>query len=327
MEGQNLACNSSKSVCSKSICCSVPQKPITPCVANLCQVSYTTTCSVTCKYCGSENVVKYGKKGNTQYYLCRDCKHTFAGNDALPGMRFPPEQIAAAVSMFYDGLSIDAIRRQLNSQYQIYPSDSTVYDWVIRFTKAAVEKAQNINLHVGGIWVADETVLKLDRGIQVWFWDIEDSKTRFLLASHMSVSRGTNDARQLMMKAYQRAKRSPRVIITDKLAAYLDGIELVFGADTKHIQTRGFTVEPNTNLIERFHGTLKARTKVMRGMQNRETAKLIMDGWLVHYNFFRPHESLGDRTPASVANASFPYHTWKAVVIGDNVKGQGCVSI
>jgi transposase InsO family protein len=79
-------------------------------------------------------------------------------------------------------------------------------------------------------------------------------------------------------------------------------------------------VEPNTNLIERFHGTLKARTKVMRGMQNRETARLIMDGWLVHYNFFRPHEALGNKTPGEMAKVGFPYKTWKDVVIGDYPK-------
>ncbi len=39
-----------------------------------------------------------------------------------------------------------------------------------------------------------------------------------------------------------------------------------------------------------------------------------MDGWLVHYNFFRPHMSLNDRTPASVAGIRFPYRNWKDVV-------------
>ena len=48
-------------------------------------VSYTETISIYCKYCGSKNVVKNGSKNNLQYYLCRDCNHTFAGNNALPG--------------------------------------------------------------------------------------------------------------------------------------------------------------------------------------------------------------------------------------------------
>ncbi len=78
-------------------------------------------------------------------------------------------------------------------------------------------------------------------------------------------------------------------------------------------------VQPNTNLIERFHGTLKARIKVMRGLKKPETALEILDGWLVHYNFFRPHESLGDTTPAEKAGIKFPFKNWLDVVIQSGV--------
>ena len=36
-------------------------------------------------------------------------------------------------------------------------------------------------------------------------------------------------------------------------------------------------------------------------------------GWLVHYNFFRPHMSLRDMTPAQVAGIRFPFRNWKDV--------------
>ena len=97
--------------------------------------------------------------------------------------------------------------------------------------------------------------------------------------------------------------------MTDKLRAYLDGVELAFGSETKHVQTKPFTVQQNTNLIERFHGTLKDRTKVMRGLKSRESAKLLTDGWLVHYNYLRPHETLR-KTPAEAAGIKFPYKDW-----------------
>jgi len=202
--------------------------------------------------------------------------------------------------------------------YHVYPSDSTVYEWIIKFTRAAVEEAVISDINVGDTWVADETVLKMDEGKDVWFWDIIDDKTRFLLASYLSLTRTTASAKILMNKAAERAGKSPKVVITDKLAAYLDGIELSFGAETKHIQSKGFKVEPNTNLIERFHGTLKARTKVMRGMRNKETAKLITDGWLVHYNFFRPHEALNNKTPAEAAKSTFKHKGWQDVVLGSH---------
>ncbi len=255
------------------VCSVAPTVESSP-IAQMGQVTYTTTCTIRCKFCGSDNVVKNGvRTGQIQYYKCRNCGRAFAGNNALEGMQYPPDQIAAAISLFYDGLSIDNIRKQLNSLYQVYPSDSTVYEWIVRYSKVAVNDAKLSNIKVGSIWIADETVLILDQHVKVWFWDILDSDTRFLLASHMSVTRGTKDAQALMEKAWGRAQKTPRIIYTDKLAAYLDGIELTFGADTKHKQGGPFDVGNNTNLIERFHGTLKARTKVMRGMRNMETAR------------------------------------------------------
>jgi len=294
-------------------CPNPPDTEIKPCTAYLEEVTYTQTITIICKYCGSKNVVKYGTKGGTQYYLCRDCKHTFAGNDALPGMRFPPDRIAEAINLFYDGLSIDKIRRQIDSIYHVYPSDSTVYEWVVRFSKVATRAAVFSNIKVGNLWMADETVLSIG-GHNLWFWDIIDDKTRFLLASRVSLTRTTRDARALFEQAAIRADKAPKTVVTDKLYAYLDGLELAFSADTEHIQSQGFTLQPNTNLIERFHGTLKSRTKVMRGLKNIESAITFTDGWLIHYNFFRPHEALGNRTPGEVARANFPYKSWMDVV-------------
>lgn len=95
--------------------------------------------------------------------------------------------------------------------------------------------------------------------------------------------------------------------------AYPDGIEQTFGSETKHIQGKPFTEENSTNLIERFHGTLKSRTKIMRGLKKLETAKLFSEGWLAHYNFFRPHETIG-KTPAEKAEVKFPYANWANIV-------------
>ena len=74
------------------------------------------------------------------------------------------------------------------------------------------------------------------------------------------------------------------------------------------------TARPGTQLIERFHGTLKARTKVMRGLKTRQSAKLITDGWLIHYNFFRPHEGIGGKAPAEKAGVKLPFRNWLDVV-------------
>jgi len=267
---------------------------------------------IACKYCQSGNVIKYGKYKGTQYYYCKNCKRKFAGLDTIPKMQYPTSQVSDVLNMYYEGLSLAEIRRNLIQQHNSYISDVTALNWVRRFSKPVIMEANKYKPDVGRVWVADETVIDID-GKNIWLWDIIDTKTRFLIASHMSYTRTTKDAQALMKQAYDRTGKIPRVIYTDKLQAYLDGIELTFGADTKHRQGSPFDVESSTNLIERFHGTIKSRTKVMRGLHTLESARLFMDGWLVHYNFFRPHMSLKDRTPASVAGIRFPYRNWKDV--------------
>ena len=55
----------------------------------------------------------------------------------------------------------------------------------------------------------------------VYFWDIIDFKTNFLLASHVSFSRGASEAKELMKLAEQRAGKTPKIVITDKLRSYM----------------------------------------------------------------------------------------------------------
>jgi transposase-like protein len=266
-----------------------------------------------CKNCGSNAVYKFGTYKGTQLYMCKSCKRKFADNKALPRMRTPTDQISDALNMHYEGMSLNAIKRNLKQQNNYDVSDVAIYKWIDRFTGAAIRETRDLHPKVGDVWVCDETVLDID-GKNVWFWDIIDEKTRFLLASRVSLTRTSKDAESLMRKASERAGKIPQKIITDKLAAYLDGVEIAFGADTEHVRSKGFTVQPNTNLIERFHGTLKDRTKVMRGLKNIESAIEFTEGWLVHYNFFRPHSALGDKTPAEVAGLQSPYRNWADIV-------------
>ena len=95
---------------------------------------------------------------------------------------------------------------------------------------------------------------------------------------------------------------------------HIDGVELSFGSDTEHVRTSPFNIEQNTNLIERFHGTLKERTKVMRDLKNVETAMRFVDGWLIHYNYIRPHMSLDGKRPAEMAGINYGFKNWSELI-------------
>jgi transposase-like protein len=206
-------------------------------------------------------------------------------------------------------MPLDAVPGHLKQQHDIDMSESGIYNWVIRFAREAVERARDFKPNIGDTWVADETMIDVG-GRKVWYWDIIDADSRFLLASRISLTRTTKDAALLMHKAATRAGKTPKRVVTDKLNVYLDGVELTFGADAKHVQSAPFVTEDSTNLIERFHGTLKDRTDVIRGFKNLETAQLLTDAWLVYYNFMKEHTSLNDRPPAVAMGKPVPFHDW-----------------
>ena len=265
---------------------------------------------IACKYCGETGVVKFGTYKGVQRYWCKICKRKFKADDTTFHMKLDTNLVSSALNMYYEGMSIKAIRRHLQQEHLIAPSTATIYEWIQKYTQYAVDTQDGCKPEVGSIWVADETVLKLD-GENVWFWDIIDRKTRFLLASRLSHSRTTQDAQILMNRAIKTAGKEPKAVITDKLASYLD---VSYGKGAEHRQGGPFNIENNSNLIERFHGTLKARTKVMRGLKNFESALEFMKGWLVHYNYLRPHESLNNSTPAEVAGIEYPYRNWAEII-------------
>jgi transposase-like protein len=266
---------------------------------------------VVCKYCNSPSVVKYGFVEGTQKYLCKECGRKFSADDHLYRMKTPASQVSSALNDYYDGKSIGDICRSSLAEHGSQPSTKTVYGWITKYTDEAVNQFRNYHPKVGDTWVADETVLRID-GANIWLYDIIDEKTRFMLASRIALSRTTDDARKLMESAAKCAGKHPSVVRTDKNYSYLDGIELAFGADTEHRLGSPFTVkkEDSTSLIERFHGTLKSRTKVMRGLKSIETAIQFADGFLTYYNYLRPHEKLDGRTPAEAAGIDYPLKTW-----------------
>jgi len=266
---------------------------------------------VNCKYCKSENVIKYGKYGCVQLYFCKACDSKFKDNDYLFHMKTPANQVTSALNMYYEGMSIKAIRRNLYQEHGNMPSTATIYWWIMKYTQYATDSIKDYKpKEIGDSWVADETVVEID-GKNIWLFDIIDEKTRYLLATRLTRSRTTQDAQMLIDRAIKTAGKEPKTVTTDKLASYLD---VRYGKDAEHRQGGIARVEDNTQKIERFHETLKQRTKTMRGLKNLESAHDFLNGWLVHYNYLRPHTALDDKTPAEVAGIDFPYKNWADII-------------
>ncbi|MDD5128009.1 MAG: DDE-type integrase/transposase/recombinase [Dehalococcoidales bacterium] len=231
--------------------------------------------AVKCKLCGSAHVVRYRRRKGVQRWWCKTCKRKFVDNKAISGMKTPIEQVASAISMYYEGMSLNAIRRQFQQMHNYLPSDSTIYEWIDRFRQKAVDEANKQTPKVGDTFIADETVLRVG-GKKYWLIDIMDADTRFFICSYISHNRSIRDIKAAFEKAYELTKKYPKTVVTDGWGAYPDGIEQAYGANTKHKLGSPFvTTDNNTNLIERVQGTVKDRTKVLRGLKTKETAEVL----------------------------------------------------
>jgi putative transposase len=235
-------------------------------------------------------------------------------NARIHKMKTPAKQIASALGMYYSGMSLDGVQQQFKQVYGLDMSESNYWNWVQRFTKEAIKEARNFKPIVGDRWVADETYMKLGKR-NVYFWDIMDTHTRYLLASHVSFTRTGRDAKALMDLAQKRAGKSPRVVVTDKLAAYIMAVEDTFGADSKHRRGGPFySVEDSTSQIERFHRTLEQRTKIFQKYKDIDDIRLLTDGWLINYNFFKQNEGCGNIPPAQAMSKVVPFKDWNDIV-------------
>ena len=123
---------------------------------------------INCKYCQSENVIKYGLYKGVQRYYCKECRRKFAGIDRIPKMQYPTSQVSDAINMYYEGMSLKEIRRNFIQQHNDYISDVSALNWVNRFSKLAIMEANKYKPDVGSVWVADETVIDID-GRNIWF--------------------------------------------------------------------------------------------------------------------------------------------------------------
>ena len=270
--------------------------------------------SITCKLCGSENVIRYGHYRGIQRWWCKNCQRKFADNNALPYMRTPIEHVSAAISMYYEGRSLNDIPRIMYQLHAVRTTPPSIYKWVIRFSKIAIEEANKNQINVGNTWLANENSVKIN-GKSHSLIDVIDPETRFLLATRPSKRRTAADFGQVMEFAESRAGMVPERILTNGWKGYQGGVDMTFGADVRHIQT--FKIDKQINspkFLDYWHNTIKDRAKVMLHLKKEDHSQLILDGWLVHYNYFRMQKALNNRTPADIAKSSFKVHSWSELV-------------
>ncbi len=274
----------------------------------------TETGKIGCKHCKSHDVAKWGVAGGKQRYRCRFCGHTFCDDGAFPGMKTPAKAVSAALEMYFDGLSLAKVARALRKAFGVFVSRVSIWNWIQKFVP-------NVRLVSGLVpdawhsWHVDETVVKV-KGDMLWFWDAIDYDTRFIVMGLLTETRGKKEAVSFFRGARSQVGGiAPTFVVTDGCGAYRRGLsknfwgKICMGA-CKVIRRPGLRAREgklSNNIIERFHNTIKERYKVLRGYGSLRGAMNMLDGFVIQYNFLRPHMSLDYKTPAEMAGLDLAF--------------------
>jgi len=259
-----------------------------------------------CAKCNSDDLIKKGFHRSKQRYGCKQCGRKFVRSKQhiLEELRI----MGIAIGLYYDGLSFRKVRIHLRIVHNYFVSKTTIWIWVLKYGALARKFLRKYKPKLSSLWHADEMVLVYKNRRQ-WYWDVIDNKTKFLVSGFLTKFRSGRGATRLFREA-RLMGGYPKTLITDGFSAYSVAVRQGFKQRKNpfskipkvlHIGLAKFEAPTNNNIIERFQGTLRERYKVMRGLKTIQTANKILDGFYVHYNFIRPHESLGDKTPAEAA--------------------------
>ena len=279
-----------------------------------------------CPECSSKEVTKRGfryteRREKIQKYFCKDCKYRFILDNPFFRMRNKEQVITQCMDLYYSGMSFRKIADHLQRFFPKGVNASTIYRWILKFIPMMETFTDKQDIKASWQLQSDEVEykrrkshLKGSKGIKnEYFIDVIDMDSRFIVSSQYAKDRKNNTLNKVLGKAKQKVGNQVKVISTDGLMGYPRVIKKTFGLKTHHggkiastskiihqvikSDSGGFNYK-----IERFHNTLRERTKIMRGFHGCITsAQTLMKGYEIYYNWIRNHQSLEGQTPSELA--------------------------
>ena len=265
-----------------------------------------------CKYCNSSNIVKFGTFQGMQRYFCKSCHRKFADNDALPKMKTPIWIISLALNLYYEGMSPGAIQSEINQQHGAIYAQSTIYNWIIRFSEEAIRQAKSFQPESGD---------KLFLGItpagtihhRLWVSDIFDTNNKFLLASCLSETRAEQEAIGFILSYFFIVQKKPDLPLTVVLSD-------AFNVDAYTQKDKALELHDKLNFVKadktmqgQFDKILKKRARVVHSFKSIDKARTLTEAWRLYYNFIAGNNARGRVLPAQ-KTGKMPFRKWKDVI-------------
>jgi transposase InsO family protein len=154
------------------------------------------------------------------------------------------------------------------------------------------------------LWQIDATRILLATRTAVWVLDTIDDHSRYLLAA-VATPRPTGEAAWDCFEAAATRYGLPRQVLSDNGLTFtgrLHGTEVAFERSLAELGVELVTAGPyhpqTLGKLERFHKTLKAWLADEGPARDLHHLQDLLDAFRHHYNDERPHQGIGDLTPA-----------------------------
>jgi len=152
------------------------------------------------------------------------------------------------------------------------------------------------------VWAADITYIPMARGF-LYLVAIIDVYSRYVMSWRLSNTLDTDFCIEALEEALKKGR--PEIFNTDQ------GTQFTGEAFTGLLKSHGIRISMdgkgsyNDNLfIERLWRTVKYEEVYLKAYQDGKEARSSIRNYFRFYNFERPHQALGYRTPAEVFNVS-----------------------
>ncbi len=281
--------------------------------------------NISCRLCKSSNTIKRGhrdteNRGRIQRYYCRDCKKRFVIDDGFFRMRNNPEKITCSLDLYFRGISLRRVQEHFQSFLPANSSHVSILRWIRKYSLMIGEYTEKLELNNSNEMMFDEMEYKTS-GLKSWFIDVLDPETRYMVSSGFYLQRGQTQLRDVLISGKERMQNPVTDAYTDGLLAYPKLLRNLFGMNklkAKNKINHHVIVSSKTKIfnwkIERLHNSIRERTKTMRNFKALHSAKAIMNGYVIYYNFVRKHQAIGKKPYQLATNLKLGKNAWLSLI-------------
>lgn len=253
-----------------------------------------------CISCSSKNIVKRGSfqtkaHGKRQRYSCKNCKKKFILQDGFYRMRNTPQKITQSLHLYFSGTSLRKTQEHLGVFHPHNASHVTILKWIRKYSNLFGDFTDNLKINNSQAITFDEMEFKT-KGKKSFFIDVMDMDSRYILGSGYYLRRGEKELKEVLFKSKKKSLNKTLRFYTDGLTVYPKVLRKTYQYK-KHKKELVHKVTKSSDKafnwkVERLHGSIRERTKIMRQFNQLHSAKSIMKGYEIHYNFVRKHQGI-----------------------------------